>query len=117
MQQCLNNDISQCYNHLRRNPIYLLIWLLIFAIPIIFIPMAFICNKYFTCSTITIDILIMIGLILALSITTFVILPLILAFCLNGCFGIPQQPPPPLTNPPRHAFVPYRRYSIASDSV
>ena len=118
MQQCLNREISQSYNHLRSHPVYLLICLLIFAIPITFISMAFQCNKSFACTSHTIDVFIIIGLIFAVSITGFVLLPLIIAFCLNGCFGMPEpQPPPPLTRPPKHAFVPYRKSRSASANV
>ena len=116
MQQCLNEDISECYNTIRSNPLYLLIVLLIFATPIAFLIIAFQCNTSFTCSSQTVDALIIIGLSLALSIAIFIIVSLILAFCLNGCFGIPQ-PPPPLTRPPKHAFVPYRKSRSASANV
>ena len=120
MQQCLNDHISERYNNIRRNPLYLLILLVIFAIPIIFITMAYQCNTSFTCSFQTVNAFIIIGLIFAVSITGFIILPLIIAFCLNGCFGMPvseSQPPPPLSRPPRHAFVSYRESRSASAHV
>ena len=104
MQESLNNEITSTWNSIKSSTTYITIWLIVLFIPIVLIVFGYLCLSQWACSRVTVDVLILGGMVFGLSVALTILTPITFAFILNGCY--PRiLPAPPLTSPPRSACL------------